>query len=325
MRHFFGRRAWTHFPNRSQTRFAAKGGPMSSSVRLACEPAVKEIDLAKILPTRVLDEAIARSPKYQCTEASIRELGLIEPLVVYPESSIEGSFILLDGHVRLAILKALGKATAKCLVAKDDEGFTYNHKVNRLTAIQEHFMILRAIKNGVAEERIARSLNIDVQSIRQKRDLLEGICSEAVLLLREKRANAEALRELRKVKPMRQIEIAELMCAANNFSVAYSKCLVTTTQVEHLVDPERGKEARGLSPEDVSRMEHELESLGRDFKLIEETHGKNTLQLVIVVAYLKKLLDNSRVVRHLANHHPEILAEFQKLVEARNLGDGGQG
>jgi hypothetical protein len=39
-------------------------------------------------------------------------------------------------------------AALKHLIATDDEGFTYNHKVNRLTAIQEHFMILRALKNG---------------------------------------------------------------------------------------------------------------------------------------------------------------------------------
>lgn len=65
-----------------------------------------------------------------------------------------------------------------------------------------------------------------------------------------------------------------------------------------------------------------MESLGREFKPIEESHGKNVLSLVIVVGYLKKLLDNARVVRFLAQNHPEILAKFQKLVEARNLQDG---
>jgi len=69
-------------------------------------------------------------------------------------------------------------------------------------------------------------------------------------------------------------------------------------------------------------MEHEMESLGREYKLIEETHGKNAVSLTVVVAYLKKLVENSRVARYLGQHHPEIHAEFQKLVEARNLGDG---
>lgn len=295
---------------------------MSEQVRLACQPEVVQVPIDKILPMRLLDDSIRKSPKYQCIEASISELGLIEPLVVFPQPNAEGCFMLLDGHVRLMILKAQGMPNAKCLISTDDEGFTYNHKVNRLSAIQEHFMILRAIKNGVTETRIARSLNVDVHSIRQKRDLLEGICPEAVQLLREKKATANALRELRRVKPMRQIEIAELMCAVSNYSAGYAKCLAAATPAEHLIDAERTKDMRGISLDDISRMEHELDSLGKEFKLIEESHGKNTINLVVVTGYLRT--DNSRVARHLSQQYPEIFSEFQKLVEARNLGDGPQ-
>ena len=92
--------------------------------------------------------------------------------------------------------------------------------------------------------------------------------------------------------------------------------------MDGLVDPERGKEVRGLTPEEIARMEHEMESLGREFKLIEETHGDNAMRLTLVGGYLKKLLDNGRVARYLGQRHPEIHAEFQKLVEARNLLDG---
>ena len=53
-------------------------------------------------------------------------------------------------------------------------------------------------------------------------ELLDGICPEAVHLLKEKRVTGPALREFRKARPMRQIEMAELMCAANNFSVGYA-------------------------------------------------------------------------------------------------------
>ena len=279
------------------------------------------VPLAKILPVRLLNDSVGKTVKYSCIEASIRELGLIEPLVVFPQPDSGGSYIVLDGHVRLMILKKLGVPEAKCLVASDDEGFTYNHKVSRLTAIQEHFMVLRAIKNGVAEARIARSLNVDVATIRQKRDMLDGICPEAVELLKDRRAPSTAFRELRKVKPMRQIEIAELMCAASNFSLGYTKCLVAATSPDQIVEGERAKEVRGLSPEDIARMEHEMETLGREFKLIEESHGKNVLNLVIVVGYLRKLLDNARIVRFLSQNHREILVEFQKLVEAKHLHD----
>ncbi|MFO0806396.1 MAG: plasmid partitioning protein RepB C-terminal domain-containing protein [Gemmataceae bacterium] len=67
-----------------------------------------------------------------------------------------------------------------------------------------------------------------------------------------------------------KIEIAELMCAADNFSEGYVKCLVATTTVEQLVDSERGKELKGLTPEDIARMEHEMESQTKEFRLIEE-------------------------------------------------------
>jgi len=38
--------------------------------------------------------------------------------------------------------------------------------------------------------------------------------------------------------------------------------------------------------------------------------------------YLKKLLDNARVVRYLSQHCGEILAEFQAIVETKDLGTG---
>jgi hypothetical protein len=156
-----------------------------------------------------------------------------------------------------------------------------------------------------------------------KRDLLDGICPEAVQLLKEKRACGGVFREMRRVKPMRQIEMAELMLAANNVSRRYAECLFAATPPEQLLEPDQLKDVRGLSPEDISRMEREMESLGQDYRLIEESHGRNVLNLVLVVGYLKKLLDNARVVRYLSQHHAEILAEFQKIVETKSLTPDG--
>lgn len=45
-------------------------------------------------------------------------------------------------------------------------------------AIQEHAMILKATRNGVSEPRIATVLEMEVGSIKEKRDLLNGICKE---------------------------------------------------------------------------------------------------------------------------------------------------
>lgn len=294
---------------------------MTERVKLACQPTVILVPLTKILPVRAISPEGKRTAKYLCIAASVRELGLIEPLIIHPQQGTPGIFMLLDGHSRFEVLKDLGHTEARCLVATDDEAFTYNHKVSRLSAIQEHFMILKAIKGGVSEARIAETLNVNVASIREKRDLLRGICPEVVTLLQEKRATAGTMRELRKVTPMRQIEMAELMVSTCNYSSMYAKCMVAATPQEQLVEPERPKEFRGMSSDDIARMEREMVTLGREFKLIEESHGKTVFALTIVTAYLRKLLDSARVVRYLSQHHPEVLAEFQKIIESKSLNE----
>ena len=183
-------------------------------------------------------------------------------------------------------------------------------------------MIMEAIRHGVPEERIAKTLAVDVAAIRRKRDLLSGICPEAVQLLKDKRASTGTFREMRRVKPIRQIKMAELMVAANNFSANYAQCLMAATPQEQLLEPDKPKEVRGLSPEDMSRMEREMENLGQDLRSVEDSHGRNVLNLVLVLGYLRKLLDNARVVRYLSQQCAEILAEFQKIVETKSLASG---
>jgi hypothetical protein len=216
-------------------------------------------------------------------------------------------------------LRQLEIPEARCLVATHDEAFTYNHKVNRVPPIQEHLMIMKTLENGVSEDRIAETLDVDVPTIRRRRDLLNGICPEAVELLKEKEISAGALREFRKVKPLRQIEMAELMGASGIFSAPYAQFLHAATPQDQLLEPDKPKELRGLRPEDMARIEKEMQSLSQDFRLIEETHGRNVLDLVLACAYLRKLFENNAVAKYVAGAFPDFLAELKKIIEATAL------
>ena len=121
---------------------------------------------------------------------------------------------------------------------------------------------------------------------------------------------------------MRQIEMAELMVASHNFSAPYAKCLLAATPQEQLSEPDKPKQVKGLKPEEIARMEREMETLENDFRAIEEGHGKNVLHLVLACSYVRKLLDNAKVVKFMAQRHPDILAEFQKIAESTSL-EGG--
>lgn len=284
------------------------------SVRLGVEEATLRIPLDAILPLRQVTEVIRNSVKYAQIRASVREVGIIEPPVVTRDPNDRDRFHLLDGHLRIDILREFGDREVVCLVALDDEAFTYNKRISRLAAIQEHKMILNAVTRGVSEDRLARALNVNITHIRAKRNLLAGICPEAAELLQDKHVPINVFTELRFLKPVRQVEAAQLMIAANRFSRAYARSLVAATPPELLVE---GKERRprGLSEEQVELIQRESEKLDREFKLVEQSYGADHLDLVLALGYVSSLLSNARTVRHLAQHHSQILAEFQKLNE----------
>jgi ParB-like chromosome segregation protein Spo0J len=227
--------------------------------------------------------------------------------------------LLLDGHLRLAAIRDLGQSEVRCLIANDDEAFTYNKRVNHLATIQEHFMILRALKSGVSEEKLAAALNMDIKLIKRRRTLLDGICPEVVEMLKDKSVNPVTFDALRKMKPLRQVEAAELMSTAANWTSSYAKALLATTRQDDLAKPDQPKKISGLTSEQMARMEREMTSLHRDFKLIENSYGDDILHLVIASGYLSKLVSNKEIQRYLSLHHSELLDEFRAIISTSSL------
>jgi hypothetical protein len=118
---------------------------------------------------------------------------------------------------------------------------------------------------------------------------------------------------------MRQIEMAELMVASNNFSASYAKCLLAATPQEQLVERERSKDLPGLGPKDLARIEREMHVLEKDFRRIQDSYGRNTLNLVLAVGYLRRLLENAALVKFLSRKYGDLLSEFEKLAEVTDL------
>lgn len=288
---------------------------MTKKVQLGFENDCVTIPVADILPVRVLSKSIKSSRKYTQITASIREIGLVEPPVVARNGDASGSWLLLDGHVRIEVLKDLGQEQVECLVSTDDEAFTYNKRISRIAPIQEHRMILKAIERGVSEEKIAAALDLDPRSIQRKVKLLDGICPEAVAILKDKACTAAVFTTLRKMIPLRQIEAAELMVNANNYSVAYISAILAGTPQAQLVEANKPKRINGVTPQAVARMEKELARLQEGITQIQDTYGQDHLQLTVLRGYVGKLLGNARVVRYLMQTRPEFLSEFQTIAE----------
>lgn len=291
---------------------------MPEVVKMAFQRRIIDLPTPNILPLKKLSKELKLSATYARIARSIDEVGIIEPLMV-ARSDDKGKFMLLDGHVRLDVLVDRGVTSVRCLLADDDETFTYNKRINRLSTIQGHYMIVKALERGVSEEKLARALNVDVSAIRRRRSLLNGICPEVVHLLDEKIVNPVTFDALRKMRPLRQIEVAELMSAAGNFSGTYAKALLAATRQADLVLSDHPKKVGGMTGEQMARMEKEMASLQQDVKSVEASYGDDVLNLVIAGGYLSKLVNNREIEKYLAKNHPEILSEFRAIIASHSL------
>lgn len=291
---------------------------MSAEVRIAFERKIVPLPLSAILPSKQVPNAVKRSVKYRRISTSIAEVGVIEPIVVWPQRDCD-QYMLLDGHLRYSILQERGETQTLCLVSDNDEGYTYNKRVNRLPTVQEHFMLVRALEKGVSEEKLAKALDVDVKFIKRRRTMLDGIASGVLDLFKDRQISPVTFETLRKMKPLRQIEVAELMASAGNYSSTYAQALLAGTKQIDLAKPDRPKSIRGMTPEQMARMEREMESLQQDFKAVDATYGDDVLALVIAIGYLSKVITNRKIERYLSQHHAEILSQFRTIIAAASL------
>lgn len=284
------------------------------SITNAFERQTITLPLDRILPIRPMQSSDQAFGKYRTILASIRELGVIEPLVVHPQRGSRENYVLLDGHMRLRALRELGHVDATCLVATNDDAFTYNDKISRVAPIQEHRMIMKAIEQGVTPDDIARALDVDADRIKRSMNLLDGIHPEVVEMLKDKPITDSALRVFKKVKAVRQLDFAHLMVSMGNYSRGYAQALLIATPQEMLVKPESPKNIKGLKPEELAQMEREMETLERDFKIYQDSYGENTLSLNVIQRFVKRLVENPQIARFLSKRYAEIIEELNDLV-----------
>ena len=281
---------------------------MNKSIFIGFEDEVRMINMTSLVPNKLLPKSVSKTAKYHQIDQSIKEIGLVEPIVVYPIADETDKYVIVDGHIRYWALKNHGESSVMCLVSKDDESYTYNKRISRLSSVQEHFMILKAIDKGVSEDRIAKVLNVNIRTIRLKRSLLNGISPEVVDYIKNITIPAATIRSLKRVKPARQLEIIELLTNMGTYRSQLAKAIVKRTPVEQLVNQPK----KVIKPELHFEVEQDIGSLIKETNRVKEKSGENLVQLVAIGGYLNRLLVNKRIRDYISRNFP---ADLQKLDE----------
>jgi len=284
-------------------------------VAAAFERDLSRIAFGLIAPLYVVSQKTKETMKFKRIASSIKEVGLVEPIVVSRDHKDATRYTLLDGHLRLEVLRDQGATDTQCIISTDDEAYTYNKRISRLATIQEHKMILRALSLGASEERLAKALNVNIRTLQEKKRLLDGICPEAANMLKDKQVALTGFQILKKMKPMRQIEAARLMVTMNKYTINYARSLLAATPDSQLIAGATSKKFTGISREQLDLMERESANLEREVRLVEDSYGVDHLDLILARGYVTKLVSNERITKYLALHHEEFLPEFEKITE----------
>ena len=96
-----------------------------SQMHLGFIPSPMTVPFDKLLPSRKAPDRLQHSRKFKQILSSIDSIGLIEPLTISKADKATGTHLLLDGHIRMFALQELGFVDAPCLIATDDESYTY--------------------------------------------------------------------------------------------------------------------------------------------------------------------------------------------------------
>lgn len=257
----------------------------------------------------------ARSdPGYSRLAESIKRHGVVQPLIVRPDTTKPDRYVLMDGRIRYDILLAMKASTVECLVSFNGEPYTSTHATGRLCAIQQHHMFQRAMKRGLGLEAIAEVIGMTRKNIYRKTQLLARISDPAAALLDCERAPFSTYDALRLVGPARQQRIAELLVATRNFSGPYTACLLAATPAEQWADTGGAATDPRLTAADVDRLRREREPMESRFLNAHRQLGAVSLRLVVAQGYLHRLLSEHEVLAFLHREFPGQLETFQRIL-----------
>lgn len=275
------------------------------------ERLVKGLDLPIVrLKPRVTREISNR--EFQRIAASIRSVGLIEPLIVFPENN---DFVILDGYQRYKILLEMGVERVPCLIWKEREAFTGNRMVNRLSHSQEMRMLRKSLEE-LDEKTIATAFGISSIGHRLNQSLIKQLHPSLAKAFETGKISKNVARELRYVKPERQLEILELMESCNDFSVPFVRGLILKTPIAKRAKlPDNGFspwEKSEKKNDDLLKRLQEVEEKQEFYAGLYRQYSYNLLKLII---YVRSLMANERVNATLAEKYTEVFNGFREIVE----------
>jgi hypothetical protein len=266
-----------------------------------------DIPIVKLIPRK---ERKVSKKYIKRIEASLRAVGLIEPLVVFPQGD---NYEILDGCLRYRILLDMGVETVPCLIWHEREAFTCNRMVNQLSASQEMRMLRKSLEE-LDEKTIANALGMQGISHRLNQGLMKKLDASVVKAFEASKLNLQCAKELAHVKPERQAEILKLMTSCNDYSATFARGLVLKTPVAKRAKLNGAKTPWTQADEKKHDLLKKLREAEQQQDFYSGLYRQYTTNLLKLVIYVRSLLANEKVREYMQERHADYLQSFEEII-----------
>ena len=271
------------------------------------ESEARDIPIIQLRPLR--ERKVSRR-EFDRILASVKTIGLIEPLIVFPEGE---DFVITDGVQRYRALLDLGVEIVPCILCQRREAFTGNRMVNRLSPVQENRMIEKSLEE-LDEPTIAAALNLSGISHRMKKTLLKQLHPDAAAALDQGAITRVCAMELTHVKPERQSEILTAMKSYKDYSVAFARSLILKTPPAQREARRRKRNPWNKSTQRKNDLIKKLAEAEQKHDFYSRLYKQYTIDLLRLAIYARALLTNPRVREYLDQRHPAIVTRFEAII-----------
>lgn len=251
---------------------------------------------------------------YNSILSSIREVGIIQPLVVCVSPN-SGKYKILDGHVRFYALRELKQKYVYCIIANDNERYTFDAQINNLNTFQKAAMIAKAVRNHVSVKRIG----ISEKQILSDMNVAEGLDGKVVEILKTANVTSKSLRELKRVRNARQIQIAQMMKSSNNYSFTFVSSLVSASLPCDFHEDQRKPGKTRMDFSEIRTLEMASDSLEKRAKESLEKYHAQIFDLVTIIGFLRRLMGDDRIKGYISRNFADYYPELKKISENEDM------
>lgn len=266
-----------------------------------------DIPLIRLRPLR--DRKVSKR-EFNRILASIKVVGLIEPLVVYPEGD---DYVILDGVQRYRALMEMGVEIAPCILGPQREAFTGNRYVNRVSPVQEHRMIEKSLEE-VDEASIASALGISTIGHRLKKTLLKRLHPDVAAAYDDGKITRVCAREFTNVRPARQKEILDAMVGYKDYSTAFVRTLVVKTPQHQRDTTRRKNNPWDKTAQRKNDLLKQLADAEQKHDFYSRLYKQYTVDLLRMAIYIRTVINNKRIRAYLQERHPSVVTQFESII-----------